>query len=193
MMQRQDCHQVVNTVGPEFPMRFEVLFYPISALVASYPVFAEDYLSLEQAQALIFPSAQLTPHDVILSDDQIGALTREIGHPLPRRQVKVWSTSTGGWFFLDEVFGRDDRITYALGLDEHGVIKGIEILRCLQRYDGIRNPQWRAQFVGKRHTESNLVDQISTISGSTLSTTHVTEGVLRLLAVYARILAPKVD
>lgn len=174
-------------------MRFEVLLLPISVFAASSPLLAEDYLSLEQAQALIFPGAQLTSRDFILTDDQIASLTRYTGRPPPRRQVKAWWASTRGWLFLDQVFGRDDRITYVLGLDEHGTIRGIEILRCMQKYDGIRSPQWRAQFVGKRREKSDLLDQITTISGSTLSTTHVTEGVKRLLAIYAIALAPKIE
>lgn len=169
-------------------MRYEFLFLP--ALVVSAPALAEEYLSVAQAQALIFPNATLTPGDFVLSDAQIATLVKETGAPLSRRQVKAWQASTGGWFFLDQVIVRGDRITYALGVDADGAIKGVEILACLQLYDGIRRLQWRTQFVGKRYGKIDMLDQISTISGSTLSTTQITAAVKRMLATYALFLAP---
>ncbi|HEY4368949.1 MAG TPA: FMN-binding protein [Steroidobacteraceae bacterium] len=170
-------------------MRFELLFLP--ALVVSAPSLAEEYLSVAQAQALIFPGATFSSADFVMSDEQIAALTKETGGSLTRRQVKVWRASTGGWFFLDQVIVRDDRVTYALGLSDDGAVKGLEILACMQLYDGIRRPEWRAQFVGKRYGKVDMLDQISTISGSTLSTNHITAGVKRLLATFALFLGPK--
>jgi FMN-binding domain len=164
-------------------MRFQ--YFCIPAIVAAAPVHADDFLTLQQAQALIFPGAEFTPQDFVLSDEQIAQLIKETQAPIWRRQVKVWRASTGGWFFLDQVIGRDDRITYAVGLDGSGAVKGVEILTCLQKYDGIRRPDWLAQFVGKHYSPSDLLNQIATISGSTLSTTHITEGVKRVLATYA--------
>ena len=172
-------------------MRYQFLFVP--AIVAAAPVYAEDFLTLQQAQTLIFPGAEFTPKDFVLSDEQIAQLIRETQAPIWRRQVKVWRTSTGGWFFLDQVIGRDDRITYAVGLDSSGGVKGVEILTCLQKYDGIRRADWLAQFAGKHYTQSDLLNQIATISGSTLSTTHITEGVKRVLATYALFMAGKIS
>lgn len=127
----------------------------------------------------------------MLNDDQIAQLIKETQAPIWRRQIKVWRSSTGGWFFLDQVIGRDDRITYAVGLDSSGGVKGVEILTCLQKYDGIRRADWLGQFAGKRYSKSDLMNQIPTISGSTLSTTHITEGVKRVLATYALFMAGK--
>ncbi len=170
-------------------MRFQYLCVPV--IVAAAPVHADDFLTLQQAQALIFPGAAFTPQDLVLSDEQIAQLIKETQAPIWRRQVKVWRTSTGGWFFLDQVIGRDDRITYAVGLDSSGAVKGVEILTCLQKYDGIRRPDWLALFVGKHYGPSDLLNQVATISGSTLSTTHITEGVKRVLATYALFMAAK--
>jgi FMN-binding domain len=175
----------------EFRMRFEFFFAVPAIVVACTPAFSEDFLTVSQAQTLMFSAAQFTPSDFVLSDEQITVLMQSVPGRLWRRQIKAWRVSTGGWFFVDQVIGRDDRITYALGLDKDGAVKGVEILTCLQKYDGIRKPEWRAQFVGRRFGKLDLVDQISTISGSTLSTTHITEGVQRMLATYALFLAPK--
>jgi len=176
-------------------MRFQLSFcVPAIIAAAPVPVHADNFLTLEQAQALMFPGATFTPSDFVLSDDQMTQLIKETQAPLFRRQVKVWRVSTGGWFFLDQVIGRDDRITFAVGLDATGAVKDVEILICLQKYDGIRRPDWRAQFVGKQYSsKADLMNQIATLSGSTLSTIHITEGVKRVLATYSLFMQPKVS
>ena len=172
------------------PTRFEFLLLAPAALVAASPVLAEDFLSVEQAQQMLFPGAQFTPGDFVLTDAQLGLLAQKISTRVWRRQVKAWRVSGGGWFFVDQVIGRDDRISYALGVDKEGAIRGVEILTCLAKYDGIRRPEWRAQFAGRRYGKLDMLDQISTISGATMSTTHITEGVQRMLATYALFVAP---
>jgi Na+-transporting NADH:ubiquinone oxidoreductase subunit NqrC len=54
----------------------------------------------------------------------------------------------------------------------------------------IRNPKWRQQFVGKRPGSQLRLDKdIKNISGATLSSRHVTDGVRRLLVTYQMLLA----
>jgi hypothetical protein len=102
--------------------------------------------------------------------------------------VRAWKVSTGGWFILDQVMGRDDRVTYAIGLDQDGTVRGIEILVCVAGYDGIRRPGWRSQFVGKKSPNFN---DIASISGATLSAMHIAEGVKRTLVTYIKYIAPQ--
>jgi hypothetical protein len=98
--------------------------------------------------------------------------------------------SGGGWFFLDQVFGRDDRITYAIGLDANGAVKGLEILVCESGYEGVRSPRWLGQFDGvTQSTAAGLGERIANISGTTLSVNHITEGVRRVLATHSLYLA----
>ena len=170
-------------------MRYQLVFLP--ALVAAAPVMADDFLTVAEAQSLIFPNATLTPADFVLTDKQLAALKSEARVPVLRRQVKAWKVSTGGWFFLDQVIGRDDRVTYAIGIDSNGAVKDVEVLTCLAQYDGIRRLDWLAQFKGLRYGRIDVLDQVSVIAGSTLSTTHLTEGVKRMLATYNMFLAPK--
>jgi hypothetical protein len=157
--------------------RFELLLLAPTALIATSPVLAEDFLSVEQAQQMLFPGAQFAPADFVLSDTQLELLAQKISTRVWRRQVKAWRVSSGGWFFVDQVIGRDDRVTYALGLDKDGAVRGVEILTCLAKYDGIRRPEWRAQFNGRRYGKLDMLDQISIVSGATMSTTHINEGV----------------
>ncbi|HWK52127.1 MAG TPA: FMN-binding protein [Steroidobacter sp.] len=168
-------------------MRHELLFIP--AIVVSAPALADEYLTLQQAQAQIFPGQTLTDSHFVLDDGQISALVKQTGAPIARRQVRVWKVSDGGWFFLDHVIVRGDRIVYAVGLDARGAVQGIEILACLPLYDGIRQPAWRTQFIGKDHGKAQSLDHIKSVSGSTLSSNNITLGVKRMLATHALFLS----
>jgi Na+-transporting NADH:ubiquinone oxidoreductase subunit NqrC len=70
-------------------------------------------------------------------------------------------------------------------------VRDVEILDYKESYgDQVRNPAWRAQFTGKRHgAPLKLTSDIKNISGATLSSKHITDGVRRLLSTYAIVLA----
>lgn len=171
-------------------MRSKLLLFP-AALIATAPVcspaWAEYYLTLEQAQNLLFPGASFTPAFVTLGDSDREIITDDSQVTVWSREIKVWKVSTGGWFFIDQVLGRDDWISYAVALDAHGAVTGIEILECLEKYDQITLPAWRKQFISKGHKKMDVAG-IKSISGVTLSCDHVAEGVKRILSTYALVI-----
>jgi len=138
------------------------------ASVAS-PAYTMEYLSIEEAQKQAFPSAtQFTPV-------QAG---------------RIWKAEAGGrvagYFIFDRVVGKHLYIDYAIALTTAGAVQKVEILQYRESYGGeIRSPSWLAQFVGKNNTNAlKINDDIRNIAGATLSSTHVTEGVKRILATY---------
>jgi len=161
------------------------LWLPVAAVSTS--VYATSYLTLEQAQQVIFPGAKLVEAFVTLTDAQQQQVERTTSVNVPRKEIKVWRVSTGGFFIVDEVVGKHEFITYAIGLNADGSVKQIEILDYRESYGyEIRNRNWRQQFVGKTNADTLRLDQdIRNISGATLSCRHLTEGVRRLLASYA--------
>lgn len=172
-------------------MRFSLMLMP-PALIAPAVAQAEMFLTAEEAQQALFPGASFTPADFVLSEAQVEKLLQVSRSTVLRSRVKVWKVSSGGWFFLDQVFGRDDRITYALGIDAGGAVTGIEILVCDRGYSEVRNSRWLAQFHRvTQATADQLAGRIANISGSTLSVDHITEGVRRVLATHALFLAGK--
>ena len=92
---------------------------------------------------------------------------------------------------VDRVIGKHEFITYALALGVDGTVRGVEILDYRETYGGeIRNANWRRQFVGKRPSAQLQLDKdIKNISGATLSSRHVTDGVRRLLVTYQMLLS----
>ena len=141
------------------------------ALVASAtaPVYAVQYLSVAQAQKLAFPSAT----NFAAVDNR--AWKAEAGG------------STLGLFVLDHVIGKHLYIDYAVALDPGGRVKRVEILQYRESFGGeVREASWLGQFVGKGSGSALKVGQdIRNISGATLSSLHVTEGVKKILAAYA--------
>jgi hypothetical protein len=173
-------------------MRSRFLLLPLAACVVTVPAEAAVYLSVEEAQALMFPGATFTRDFRTLSDAQAKAIERQSDVNVREREVKIWRVSTGGWFIADEVVGKHEFIPFALALGPDGAVLGIEIMEYRESYgDQVRLPGWRAQFTGKRPgAKLKLTDDIKNISGATLSCRHVTDGVKRLLATYSIVLAP---
>lgn len=174
-------------------MRSRFLLIPAYALVAAAPAHATVYLSVEQAQALMFPGATLTPDDVTLTPEQMKAVEKDSGVNVLSPSLKAWRVSGGGWFIADQVVGKHEFITFALAIDAQGAVKGVEILEYRETFgDQVRNAAWRAQFTGKTHgAPLKLGDDIKNISGATLSSRHITDGVKRLLATHALVLAQR--
>ena len=151
--------------------------------VAGYGVV---YLSVEQAQRAIFPAGSCTPAPVKLSATQRAAVEKASGVRQRTDEVKAWRVSGGGWFLVDEVLGKHEFISLAVGIDAAGAVRGVEILEYRETYGGeVRGAKWRAQFTGKTKAAPLKLDEdIVNISGATLSSRHITEGVKRLLAIH---------
>ena len=164
---------------------------PATALVAA-PACATTYFTVEQAQLAMLPGQALTPLAVTLTPAQAKAIEQASGARVREKALKVWRAANGGWFYVDQVLGKHEFITYALALDAHGAVTGLEILDYRETYGGaVRNPKWRAQFTGKRYGAPLKLDaDIANLSGATLSSAHITDGVRRLLATHALVVAP---
>ena len=158
---------------------------PLSLALVS-TAFAVTYLSASQAQQAIFPGQSFSSYPLQLTEAQRKEIEHESGVRLTATPPKVWRLNGGGWFIVDEVIGKHEFITYAVGLTSAGVVHGIEIMDYRESYGGqVRDPKWRAQFVGKTEASPLKLDRdIKNISGATLSSRHITEGVRRVLALY---------
>jgi hypothetical protein len=172
-------------------MKSNLIFLPLAGVVlAGGPAYATVYLSVEQAQAAMFPGATFQSDTRTLTDEQAKAIAHASGVDVRSKQLKAWRVSTGGWFIADEVVGKHEYIPFALALDDKGAVMGVEILEYREAYGGqIRDPDWRKQFVGKAPgTKLQLEKNIRNVSGATLSCKHVTDGVERLLVTYDLVL-----
>ncbi len=163
----------------------------LAPVAVASPAWATTYLTVQQAQLQMFPGQALKPMDVDLTPQQVDAIRKASGEAPLAKRLKAWRAPDGGWFVVDEVVGKHEFITYAVGLDGAGAVKDVEILDYKETYGGqVRDPRWRQQFVGKKPgAPVRLGADIKNISGATLSSKHITDGVRRLLDTYAIVLA----
>jgi Na+-translocating ferredoxin:NAD+ oxidoreductase RnfG subunit len=155
-------------------------------------VQAVEYLSMAQAQALMFPqAAAFEPVLLALEGAQLKQLAAQAGGPARKSAWRVWRAlrdgAVLGHVVADAVIGKMEMIDYAVALDPQGAILDVQILAYRESHGGeVRAPSWRAQFRDKSAAQPLRVgDDIANISGATLSTTHVTDGIRRI-AVMAR-------
>jgi hypothetical protein len=167
-------------------------FAPVSIVVAA------EYLSVDAAQKAVFPEGTRFDEVVLrLPPDQMQALLALSG-PQPRRgSLRVWEVRKGndliGHLFVDEVVGRQDLITYALGIEAGGTLRTPEIMAYRESHGGeVRNAAWLRQF-SRAHDLEHLRFRadIKNIAGATLSCEHVTQGVRYLVALWQTGFAPR--
>jgi len=172
-------------------MRVVLAASVFAAATASSSAFAVDYLSAEQAAKLMFPDADTFEARQVTLDaaqlqqlDAQGVRGRSARWPV---SVAKRGGATLGFVVSDEVIGKVELISYAVGIALDGSIKQVEILSYRESHGfEVRLPAWRKQFVGKGAASALRVgDDIANISGATLSCTHVTDGVRRIVAVVA--------
>jgi hypothetical protein len=167
----------------------------VPCLVAAAPLYARDYLSAEQARRLMFPeAARYAPQTLRLDAGALAALGQRAGTPLQtaRMTLELPLAADGtplGLFFVDEVRGKYEWISYAVGVGTDGAIRQVEILSYRESHGyEVSTPAWRKQFVGKTaQSPIRLQQDIANISGATLSCAHITDGV-RGIAVLAQAL-----
>jgi hypothetical protein len=169
----------------------------IAAFLASPVVVGADYLSADAAQKAVFPEAD-TFEEVFVrqSPEQLQLLLARAGQQPPHGTIRIWQATRDGVLlghvFIDEVIGKQELITYAVGIDPGGTLRNLEIMSYRESHGGeVRNPAWRAQF-NQRDTldELRFRTDIKNISGATLSSEHVTEGVRWLMALWQSTLRP---
>jgi hypothetical protein len=169
----------------------------LAALLPVPVVIAADYLSVDAAQKAIFPQADAF-QEILLprTPEQMQALLVRAGPQPPHGTMRIWSATRGGVLlghvFVDEVIGRQNLITYAVGIDTGGALRSLEILAYRESHGGeIRNAAWRGQFEHRDALEQlRFPTDIKNISGATLSSEHVTQGVRWLLALWQSALRP---
>ena len=145
------------------------LTLPAAALAAvTTPVRAVQFMTIAQSQRLSFPAAT--------HFDEVAPL--------------VWKVRDGGEatgkYIVDHVIGKHLYIDYAVSLDAAGKVERVDVLQYREAYGGgVQDRSWLNQFVGKGKGSALEVGvDIRNISGATLSSHHLAEGVKRIVERY---------
>jgi len=171
-------------------MRFTLAAAAVASVaVGPTTAFAVDYLTADQAARAMFPEAErFEPREVNLDAAQMQKLAAQGVNARSARWpvlMALKGTTPLGVVVVDNVVGKFELISYAVGLGQDGVVRQVEVLSYRESHGGeIRLPAWRRQFVGKTVASPIRVgDDIANISGATLSCSHVADGVRRIVAV----------
>jgi hypothetical protein len=158
-----------------------------------YVAYAQTYLSEDQAASVLFPTLKLTPQWIDLTREQSKTIEKASKERIifPRLRI-LWGPNKEA-LFIDKVVGKHEFITYAVAVGSDGAVQGIEIMDYRETYgDQIREESWRSHFKGKRATDPLTIEKdIPNISGATLSSVHITNGVRRVLKTYELLVKTK--
>jgi Na+-translocating ferredoxin:NAD+ oxidoreductase RnfG subunit len=158
--------------------------------VSTVRVEAKTYLTVEQAQKALCKGLSLKSVAVTLTKEQAKAIQSVCKVSVRNLSMKTWKTSDGGWFIVDQIIGKHEFFDIAVSLSAKGAVKGIEVLEYRETYGHeVANPKWLAQFTGRGPGKPLEIDkEIRNISGATLSSVHITEGINRLTETWAQVL-----
>jgi Na+-translocating ferredoxin:NAD+ oxidoreductase RnfG subunit len=175
------------------PLELTALLLPTAFLAQAH---ATDYLTAAQARTLLFPAAKTFVEATLkLTPDQRDKIKEQAGVRQRTDEVKVWRAERDGqllgWFFVDEVIGKHEFITYATAVGRDGKVIGIEVLSYRETHGGqVRDAAWRKHFAGKSLGDRFKLDEdVPNISGATLSCRNLLDGVKRLLVIHQLYLA----
>jgi Na+-translocating ferredoxin:NAD+ oxidoreductase RnfG subunit len=170
-------------------------FAIVGLAMVSAPIIAQAkiYVSAEQAQKILFPNKQLIKAPILITDDLQERVRVASSIRYPFQGDRIWKAADGSWLIIDEVVGKHEMITYAVGIAPNGSVLGIEILEYVESYGyEVAEAHWRQQFTGKTVKDPIKLNQdIQNIGGATLSCKHLTDGVKRVLVLYDLALKPK--
>ena len=171
---------------------FVVLAIVACAGAAAAPAQAKRYLTVPEAKELMFPHTRLDSVVVTASKTQLEEVERRARVRAKGWAPKCWRAPDGALFFVDQVLGKHEYITFAVAVDAKGAARAVEVLEYKETYGyEIRNEAWRAQFRGKTAADPvKLEKDVMNIGGATLSCRHITDGVRRLLVYRDVVLAP---
>ncbi|MFO1320840.1 MAG: FMN-binding protein [Burkholderiales bacterium] len=156
---------------------------------------AAQYMTIEQARGMIFGQAQeFVASPITLTPEQIQRIEAASGIRTRTPQQQIWQAKAGGkllgWFIVDQVVGKHELITYGVGINADGSVRQFQVIDYREAYGyQIRDLKWRDQFVGKTINDPLAVGtDIANISGGTMSSRHVTDGIKRLLHLHQLVL-----
>jgi hypothetical protein len=154
---------------------------------------ATDYLSVTQAQRLMFADAtRFQPLDAATQQAALRKMAGQGTENMEAMHLQVWGAwrdqTLLGWFVTDKTIGKFEFIDYAVALDTAGRIRHVEVMAYRESHgEEVRRQSWLGQFTGKSASDALEPDEdIPTISGATLSSAHMTEG-LRRITRFARL------
>lgn len=149
------------------------------------------YLTEEEALRKMMPDAdRFDTEEIHLTSDQLSKAQQLAGKMFKenyfRFSIGRKEKEAVGYAMMLEVVGKERPITFLIGIEPNGLIKGVEVLTYREsRGAEIRYPRFMAQFLKKKIDDPlSLGQDIQPISGATLSSRAAAYAVRKALSVF---------
>ena len=186
-----------KTSGARFHGRRAFAFLALVVVLLPGDLMAVRYFTVAEVQKVCFPEATRFENKVArFSRPKMSAIGQASGVqvkiPGIRYSIALKGEKILGVVAYDYVLGKSQVIDYAIAITPEGAVKQIEVMVYRESHGHeIRRPGWRKQFPGKTtNAKLRLNDDISNISGATISCRNVTAGVKRVLHTWRLELRP---
>lgn len=150
------------------------------------------YLSREEAFKTLIPEAEQVTHDTVsLTEAQRERVASLVGGRVRESDMTFWvgarAGQTLGYATVLDVIGKEQPITFMVGVAPDGTVRGVQVLIYRESQGGeIRSKRFLAQFVGKTlNAPLRLGRDLHGISGATLSSRSTALAVKKALALVA--------
>lgn len=152
---------------------------------------AARYFTREEVLAYLFPKSEKIDFEKkSLSADQVSQIKKKI----PGVEVAAnWTIYTArsknvvdGYAIIDNIKGKEEPITFVVAINTDGTIREVEILQYRESHGGqVKNKSYRKNFAGKTSQAPLKAGMdIPIISGATISSRNVANGVKRVVLVF---------
>jgi Na+-translocating ferredoxin:NAD+ oxidoreductase RnfG subunit len=165
----------------------------ISLLLAAFLLAgvaqAEVYMERDEALASAFPDAEVAKRILYFSDEERARVEELASAPMDSGLFTTYVArrdgAVVGYAFIDTRTVRSKAATFMVVLGPGGEVRSTRILAWQEPPEYQPPERWLAQFTGGR-LDAGLEagSDIHTMSGATLSTRVLTEGVRRVVAIH---------
>ena len=170
-----------------------------AALVLGRPPEARAtvYLTREEALRLAFgPSASITEERRALDPTVRADVEQRLGRPVPEQSFAFYvgrsASGVEGYGVVLEELGKHEPITFFVAISPKGSVKDVMVLEYRETRGGdVRQKGFLKQYVGKTsHDPLELEEDITPISGATISARAMSDGVKKALVIWEAIYQP---
>ena len=170
-------------------MVLKKVFWVLPSLAFS-PVVAQVLSTQQQALERAFPKPQLVERQTLFLDDKQVELIQKLARAKLESKIVTYYLGkdngkiSGYAFFATDVV-RTKAATYMAVIDPVSTIRRVEILAFYEPMDYFPTPRWLELFRGKGLNDNLWPKRdIHNITGATMTTQALTQGVRRMLAIF---------
>lgn len=154
-------------------------------------------MTKDEALRAAFPGLEVERSTAFLTDAERSAIQQTAKARVESKVVTYYvarkAGNVAGAAFFETMTVRTMPATIMVVIDPDTTVRAVELLAFYEPPDYRPSDRWLHQFAGAGPTTDLYLKRgIHAISGATLSAQSITDGVRRLLATYATVVAPRI-